>query len=729
MGVTFGGRASLGRSRVSARGARAAELNAVTAAWIAAIPCALLTYVAVNAIGPWLGDRLFPAHMPFQFIGSEVAPRADPRAHASQIGPFVIALAGPILLALTIAWLARRRLALPRAIAIGAVALTQATLIVVAAACIQGQRRPEFGLDYFSTRTLAVSAVIALVLLLATRSPRLRRLFGQHAAERRSVQLAIGAVAAVVTISWLLPALQTDTTINAALDLTWERTGFYIDETFAVLNGLTPYVTFTPQWGGVWPYVTAVLMLVFGKSLLAYTMLMVAASTVAFLATFGVLRRVTRNSLTAFLLFVPFLATTLFPLGENHTSLVSLAVYFGYYPLRYAGPLILAWLTARYLSAPERRHPWPGFALAGILVMNSPTMGIVVTGATLAAVLWANPPSERAKARSLAANAVGGFAAGVALISLLTLIRSGSLPHIDQLTEFARIVAFNSQPAIPLPGLRGLPLAIYGTFGAAIAAATALTISRRRDPVLVGMLAWVGVYGLGSAIYYVAGEDLVPAFSAWALAVGLLAVAAARSLAAGGMRRQVAPALVVFFGLGLTACSIAQFPSAPWREVQRLRAPTEPRLGNGFPVPPVEPQVGRWIVSVADGPNRFVVRRGAPIALLNTQGHRIAEEYGVRDVTPYTGYYSLLTVEQVERTLDALRDAGGNTVSVQQTANIYLARLLVRRGFKAATADGLRRPHFKGPDDYQALTRIAPTMLSRFSRWVDTRRLHPRALR
>jgi hypothetical protein len=726
MGVTSGGRASLGRSRASPRGARATELDAATAAWIAAIPCALLTYLAVVRIGPWLGDRLFPAHQPFHYLGYA----ADPRARAAQIGPFVVALGGPILLALTIVWLARRRLTLPRAIAIGAVALAQAALIVVIAACLQGQRRPQLGRDYFSTRTLAVSGLIAGLLLLASRSPRLRRLFGERAFERRRARLAIGAVAAVVTISWVLPALQTDSTINGAFDATWERTGFYIDETFAVLNGLTPYVTFTPQSGGVWSYVVAALMLVFGKSLLAYTALMTAATAVALLATFGVLRHVTRNSLTAFLLFVPFLATTLFSTGESQERPISLATFFAYYPMRYAGPLILAWLIARYLSAPERRRPWPAFALAGILVMNGPTMGIVVTGATLAALLWAKPPGERAEALSLVANALGGFTAGVALIAVVTLIRSGSLPQLDQLTESARLVGLNGHATVPMPAVRALPLVIYGTFGAAIAIATELATRRRRDPVLVGMLAWVGVYGLGSAIYYVAGEGPpVTLFSAWALAVGLLAVAAARSLGTGGVRRQVAPALVVFFGLGLTACSIAQFPSAPWREVQRLRTPTEPRLGNGWPAPPVEADVGRWLTSVADGPHRFVVRRGAPVALLSTQGHRIAEEYGVRDITPYTGYFSLLTVEQVERTLDALRDAGGNTVSVQGNVGIDVARILVRRGFEILTEHGLRRPHFAGPDDYQALARLAPTMVSRFTRWVDTRRLHSRALK
>ena len=50
------------------------------------------------------------------------------------------------------------------------------------------------------------------------------------------------AVAAVVTMSWLLPAVQTDVSITTALEITREQMGFSIDETFAVLNGLTPLV-------------------------------------------------------------------------------------------------------------------------------------------------------------------------------------------------------------------------------------------------------------------------------------------------------------------------------------------------------------------------------------------------------------------------------------------------------------------------------------------------------
>jgi len=613
-------------------------------------------------------------------------------------------------------------------VVLAAVALSQALLLIAIAACLEGQRRPEFGFDYFSTRTLAVSALGAVLLVAASRSDRLRRLFGAHAGERRVIRLAAGALALAVAASWMLPAVQTDLSITGSLDVTQYHIAFYLDETFALLNGLTPLVTFTPQYGGVWPYLIAIPLLVFGKTLLVFTAAMATATTLALLAIFGVLRRVTRNSLAALLLFVPFVATTLFPTGENHEKLVSLATFFAYYPLRYAGPLIVAWLTARHLSAPERRRPWPLFALAGIVVTNNTDMGVAAAGATLAALLWTEWPRGRAQVLALAGNIAGGLAVAVAFVSAVTLIRSGSLPQVDQLTEFARIFALNGGAAVPMPGVRGLALVIYATYAAAIATATVLATGRRRDPVLTGMLAWAGVYGLGSAIYYVARDVLATSFSIWALTVALLAVAAFRSLEAEGLRRRALPALVVLFGLGLAACSIAQFPSPPWKQVHRLDDTTWEDVWIPPLEAPREPTVREFIVSIADGRHRFVVRDGAPVALLAIHGHRIADAYGIRNVTPYTGYDSLLTAEQVERTLDALRDAGGNTLLTPRTDNVAFNRILIRRGFEVLTERGLRRPHLDGPEDYTLFDRVAATTAGGLVKWVDTRHLHPRAL-
>ena len=57
-------------------------------------------------------------------------------------------------------------------------------------------------------------------------------------------------------------------------------------------------------------------MLAFGKTLLVFTLAPLRVSGLALLAVFGVLRRVTRSSLAALLLYLPFLATSLFLIGD-----------------------------------------------------------------------------------------------------------------------------------------------------------------------------------------------------------------------------------------------------------------------------------------------------------------------------------------------------------------------------------------------------------------------------
>ena len=711
------------RVRVPLRDARRLAVDdAATAAWLAAIPCALLTYVLVVALGPWLGDRLRPATPTFHYFGA-----VHPRASADEIGGFVASLSGPILLSLAVVAIVRRRPALPRAIVAGVVALAQALLALAVVACFAGQRRPAFGGSYFSLRTLGVAVVIAAVLLAASRSERLRRLMGAGESRRRRALLT-AAAAAVVAI-WMLPALNTDRSIASATSVIQYHTQFYLDETFSVVNGLTPLATFTPQYGALWPYPAALALVAFGKTLLTFTIALSAATGVAFLAVFGMLRRVTRNSLAALLLFVPYLATTQFPIGENATSLIQLSSWFAFYPLRYAGPLLLAWVTARQLSAPERRRPWPVFACAGLVLMNNVDMGLAALGASLAALLWAAWPRGRAQALSLAANVVGGLALAVALVSAVTLARSGSLPSVGQLTEFARIFGLNGAAAVPKPGVVGLPLLFYGTFTAAIATATVLALRRDRDAVLTGMLAWTGVFGLGSASYYI-GRDILPTlFGPWALTVALLAVVAFRSRAAGASRWQAGLAFLVLVGVGISACSIAQVP-APWSQLHRLRAtPTGGSIGEEGPlVPRDDPASRTFIASLADGPHRFVVRRGAPVAILATTGHRIADAYGVRNVSPYAGFEAILTVEQAERLLDVLRDAGGNTVLMPRTDNVELNRILVGRGFEVLTERGLRTPRITEANDYAAVNRLGPTTHEGFVKWVDARHLHPRAL-
>jgi hypothetical protein len=135
--------------------------------------------------------------------------------------------------------------------------------------------------------------------------------------------------------------------------------------------------------------------------------------------------------------------------------------------------------------------------------------------------------------------------------------------------------------------------------------------------------------------------------------------------------------------------------------------------------------VRQFIASLADGPDRFVYKRGAPVAILLTTGHRDADAYGVVNVSPYTGIWSLQTVQRVEQIVRVLRAAGGNTIILPDPLDRSVLPLLTRDGFALLTARGLRT--------YVA-GRTRPLALpypweGTVIKMVDMRNLHPRALR
>lgn len=142
-------------------------------------------------------------------------------------------------------------------------------------------------------------------------------------------------------------------------------------------------------------------------------------------------------------------------------------------------------------------------------------------------------------------------------------------------------------------------------------------------------------------------------------------------------------------------------------------------------VPPPDALTRTFVASLADGPSRFVYRRGAPVALLLTTGHRVADAYGVVDVAPYTGIWSMPTVERLDATIAALRAAGGNTVVLPDPLPPGALTVLSRHGFEVLTDGGLQ-PYVPGrtratkvawPDGYDVI------------KLVDMHHLHPRALR
>jgi len=276
-------------------------------AWIAAVPCALATVAAIALLGPSLGHALFapPANNTF-FPEFQRAPR--PVQHAR----YVVALAGPLLLAAAVATLAVRRVRLP-ARAIAAIAWTsQAVLVLMLGACLAAENDvllhayppPQLPNPLFNLQTLLTAVAVPALLLLALRRRRVAELVGAAVRERPGPRVVCTALAAAYAALWLVTGLDTDGTIGNSFDQGWIQ--WPVNETFAVFNGRTPLVEFHAQYGHLAGYLPAVTMSLFGTTLLVWTLTMAALSWGALLGIYATFRRIVRSSLLALALFVPF---------------------------------------------------------------------------------------------------------------------------------------------------------------------------------------------------------------------------------------------------------------------------------------------------------------------------------------------------------------------------------------------------------------------------------------
>ncbi len=686
MGVVSRGAAA--RVRASASSPDAASI-----AWLAAPACAVVTALVVHVLGPSVGAALLPFPQTPFLPGERYWMTPEPTESAR----YLLSLGGPVLLAGAIAGVSRRPPHLPRALAAAGVVLAQAAFAAVLIACFAEQRaRREWLTPYFNVRTLVVAAIATIVLVVTARRSRAGDGTRGQALETAARRRALAAAAALLTAVWLLPGVHTATSIDWAYVA--HDMAFYFDETFAVLNGLTPRVDFNAQYASLQPYLLALAMLAFGKTLLVFTIAACAISLLAMLAIYGVLRRVTGSATIAFALYLPFMATSLFvvphliaPLS-NQSVRFTAGTYFAMLPLRYAGPFALAWLVTRHLRRAGAPPSWPLFAAAGLVVIDNLEFGVAAFGATVAALLWTTAPFTARRLLRLAGAAAIGSAVALALLSLLGLVRAQALPDLASATSYARLYGVAGYYVLPLAGLLGLPLVIYLTYVAAIATATVRAVGRAPDRALTGMLAWVGVFGLGSAPYYVARSwpfQLPMLFPTWTLALALLAFVALRHIAA--VRRFSPMAIAPLFGIGLAICSLAQVP-APWVQLQRLeRAPEGAKVMRAAWSRPLsqDPVSRVFYAGVAEG-RRFVVEPGAAVALLITTGHYVADAYGVRNVVPYTGPDSLHTFEQLDETVERLRAAGGNTFVMPRERLPLLGPELRARGFALLTYSGPR---------------------------------------
>jgi hypothetical protein len=649
-------------------------------AWLAVLPTALVAVLAIALLGPPLGNALLaPPRLQF-WVPFQIEVRPEP----VEQGRFLIALAAPLLLAaLTVVGVRRLRwhgsLAVDATIvAIQLLGIAGIVVCVLRVKELLGTLYPPTPLtpipiDYFSSATLLAAAVGTVAVVGGVRSEQLRSRLASWTRETRVRSVAAGLVALVAIVVWLLHGAYTEDTIARAYREVWFHIQFTMDETYAVLDGRSPLVDFAAQYGSLWAYVFAAAMWLVGDSVGTWIALALLTTGLGMLAIYATLRRVAGSSLRGLLLFLPVLAASFFKVGGTLEDRYTFGNYFGTFPMRYAGPSLLAWLVARQLAGDRPRRPWLLFVVAGLVVLNNADVGIAAVGATAAALLWSGGRPTRASAGRLALEALAGLAAAFALVSLLTLVRAGALPDLGLLLRFSKIFGSAGFGLYPMPTI-GLHLVLYVTFVAAIGVATVRALRADADRLLTGMLAWSGVFGLGAGTYYVGRstpDDLIAIFFPWSFALALLLIPALRSLAGASWRRPPLAAAACVFGFLALACTLAQTPT-PWEQLDRLdrKAPA---------------------ILAAPLGQRFVaehVQRGEPVAILLLLGHRIGVNVGVDNVSPYANSVSMPTVEQLDEAIVALREAGGSKLFVRPSYTTKeMQQALVNAGFTTVDAD------------------------------------------
>ncbi|HEV7774716.1 MAG TPA: hypothetical protein VGO48_15655 [Conexibacter sp.] len=632
-----------------------AALPAGTAAWLAVVPTAVITIVAIVLLGRPLGGALIPSgHARFW------ADIAGERPEPTEQGRFLISLIAPIVLsALTVLFVRRLRVAPTRSALLARLVELLGLLVLVACFVAQRLQVPQSSrgdtrpVVYFTLPSIAFAVLLAVGLAAVLHSGVVRRRAVDWFAESRARRIGAAGVALVAVTITLLPAINTDGSIDQAYEAVYYHLYFTYDETLAVVNGGSPLGDFATQYSSLWPYLLAAGMGVFGMGVGSFTGMVAALTGVTLMALYDVLRRVTRSSVLALLLFLPLLATCAVRLHGPAVNRFSIVNYFGVMPLRYAGPFLLAWLLARHLDGIRPRRIWPLFLAAGLVVLNNTDFGIPALGATIAALVWARAGARSPGAldlRRASVEAAAGLAGALVLVSVLLLARTGALPDFSLLLRYARLFVVDGFGMLSIQPLFGVDIAIFLTHVAAIGVATVRAIRRDKDVLLTGLLAWSGVFGLGAGSYYVGhslSELLIDTFPCWALSLTLLTVVTVRSLAA--TRRWPAPAaLACLIGFGLLVTSLAQTP-APWLQLQRISV----QLPPAFAQPIGEAFVGQH------------VRAGEHVLVMALLGHRIAENRGVQDVEPFTGSKSIFTLEQLEESIAALRAAGGRKLFLQ----------------------------------------------------------------
>lgn len=656
---------------VSKGPAISAQLSPAQVGWLLTIPAVAIAVITAVVASPPLGRALFSGTHFDYWPSSQSQLLPKPTGLALYVVTAFFAIAFPVMIAVGHRWRVPIRPQLARRLVLASQVCCIAALVLFWTRQADVQTDDVEQRIYFTAPTIVVAMVLAAGLLWAFSSrSRIERLRAAASAVPAPLWVVFAVVA---TAAWLLPSIWSDDNIALAPAEITHHLEFSFGETMSVVNGRTPLNDMV-MYSTLWPYLVSLPLRWFNESLLAFTTIMSFVTAAAFLAVFDIFRRITRSAFVALSMYLPFIATSLFLIRGTLTARYEAATYYNSFPLRMAGPFLLAWLIALSLRGRSSRKLLTfTFAAATLVVVNNADFGLAAFGATIAAFLCSRLFETPARRRDLLVSAVLGISLALTLVVALTFIRSNSLPQFTLLLRFGRLFGVAGFGNLPTP-LLGFHLVILATFVAALATAVALALQPNPDALLNGMLAWAGTFGIGTGAYYVYRSHpdvLILLFAGWGFAVALLAVVTLRAYAARGSGWPQLPEMAVALGLGLMICSLAQFP-LPWRQIERIQANADA-------------QPLRW-----DAAAQFVAAQtsdGEPVAVITSLGHRIAQLSGTTNVTPYTGMWQMPTSEQLAETLSALEDADGNKVFIGDIAWPEVSDALAQRGYLPRAQD------------------------------------------
>jgi hypothetical protein len=635
-------------------------------AWSAVLPCAALIVAAIVLLGPPLGhallepearEALWP-HGVYYVVG-----HAEPVKHAR----FALALLGPALLAALLLAERRRPVRLParttRRLVAGGKAATLALLVVAFLGqndLVPGQPSQE---PVFPVLVLLAALALVALALAVLRRPSARAWIAHKAVDTDARRRACLLAAIALTACWLAQAVNNEGSVgNAAFS---DLPPWAMADTLAILDGRTPLVNVYPLYGAMWGYVAAVPMAIFGDSIATFSLAMTSISGAALIALYATFRRVVRSSLLALALYVPALAIGFLVMPEQPEGHANNAEIFSVWPVRYAGPYVLTWLTARHVDGATPRRIWPLFGVAGLVAINNVEFGAGALLGTVAALLIAAPPRSRRAAARMAGEAALGLFGVIAIVSIASLVRAGALPHWEYLTEYPRLFGTSGLVSAPMAAT-GLHLALYATYTAAIGVAVTRALRGAEDRLLSAMLAWSGIFGLLAGSYFAGRSDyfkLLALFSAWAFSLGLLVVVVLRALAARGWRRPAAIELAALFGFALAIVSMRDFP-APWSQPGRLSRSTDHLFY-------AQPDVVEFVGEQTDPHER--------VAILISMSNRIARQLDLTNVSPFPMIEAMATRRQLDVLIDAMRREKAHKLFVEGHLLVGPQRAVLKR--------------------------------------------------